>query len=432
METFTEENIDIRVAARASVWGVKVSANVESDFDVQQGKSFAGNSTDKSIYSIGAPLPSDGSAETWTLQAIDDPAPIQIQLERIDELRPLRNGELVSRAVLSHLTKALDEYCDSLAAENVIATCDTPTELRTSDWTTKRLEPNTLIRPAETCDPGTYVASLKFHIATYLGTTGITLGCSDGKVIEMGDNTLAGSPALGFPEGFFEDEFVCHKGFDSVRAFYYKPLPTDDLCSEQYGSNIKVCSSTQSDCTFLATLNDKSCDQYCGERGGSCIAAFHDKSDSCTDQGTISCSHRGLSDALCKCTHHISSPFNPRHHGLWSTEISCKADTGTQKGKLMSDPNFEHRRLTSGDAVSCPDARNDNITGIQFEEVNIADGGIIRLRTVCEVPVEESPPTFPPTPSPTLVTSAADSSYFCISGIASAIGLLVTAMVEFL
>ena len=58
------------------------------------------------------------------MQTFDDPALIQIQFGRIDELKSVRDEDLMNSSVLSHLMKALDGYYNSLVAEKVSATCN--------------------------------------------------------------------------------------------------------------------------------------------------------------------------------------------------------------------------------------------------------------------------------------------------------------------
>ena len=79
--------------------------------------------TEKLVYSRGAPPPENGKALTWANNAFDEPNVIDLTLERLDSLYL---EEYVSSAVVTNLGKALDEYCPSLVDEGLLPNCDPP------------------------------------------------------------------------------------------------------------------------------------------------------------------------------------------------------------------------------------------------------------------------------------------------------------------
>jgi hypothetical protein len=120
-ESFESENLDIQAAASASAFGISASASLQVESDKELAKQFRRQDVQRSVYSHGAPPPSDGEPTTWAQQTIDSPAPISIELERLDSL-----SLPVSSAVMLNLKEALDTYCSSLFTEGLIGTCDAP------------------------------------------------------------------------------------------------------------------------------------------------------------------------------------------------------------------------------------------------------------------------------------------------------------------
>ena len=117
------QNIDIRAAASASAFGISVSAKVQVEEDKTLAAQFRSEDIQRSVYTHGAAPPADGDPSTWASQTIESPAPISIELERLDSL-PLP----ISEAAMANLEQALDTYCAMLVGEGQIGSCDGPSE----------------------------------------------------------------------------------------------------------------------------------------------------------------------------------------------------------------------------------------------------------------------------------------------------------------
>lgn len=122
-QSFESQSLDIRAAASASAFGITASASLQVESDKELARKFRQQNVRRSVFSHGAPPPADGKPTTWAQQTIASPAPISIDLQRLDSL-PLP----VSDAVMSNLSGVLDAYCTLLVEESVIGTCENPTE----------------------------------------------------------------------------------------------------------------------------------------------------------------------------------------------------------------------------------------------------------------------------------------------------------------
>lgn len=118
-ETFESHDFSIEVAASASGWGASGSVQAGSEKNVERATTFRSATSGRQTYTRGSLPPADGNAVTWANTAIENPAPISLQLNRIDNL-PLP----VSASVLSNYGRAIDGYCQLLAAEGLIASCN--------------------------------------------------------------------------------------------------------------------------------------------------------------------------------------------------------------------------------------------------------------------------------------------------------------------
>ena len=121
--SFEQQSLDIRAAASASAFGITASASLQTSAEQELSQQFRTQGVQRSVYSHGSPPPADGKPETWAQQTLDSPAPISIDLERLDTL-PLP----VNDAVLKNLKQTLDAYCDRLVEANVVGTCDAPSD----------------------------------------------------------------------------------------------------------------------------------------------------------------------------------------------------------------------------------------------------------------------------------------------------------------
>jgi hypothetical protein len=80
-ESFKSMNLDIQAAASTSAFGISASASLQ----VESGK-FRRQDVQRSVYSHGAPSPSDGEPTTWAQLTIDSPAPIYTEFKRLDNI----------------------------------------------------------------------------------------------------------------------------------------------------------------------------------------------------------------------------------------------------------------------------------------------------------------------------------------------------------
>ncbi|CAB9510600.1 MAC Perforin domain containing protein [Seminavis robusta] len=113
--TLESDGISLEVGAAASGWGIAVSVDAEYDQRKQERTSFQSNTQSRKTYTRGSLPPTDGDTATWAAATRDNPAPINIELARIDFLSHLP----VTDDVKANLGKFLDEYC-------TIGTCDPP------------------------------------------------------------------------------------------------------------------------------------------------------------------------------------------------------------------------------------------------------------------------------------------------------------------
>jgi hypothetical protein len=86
------------------------------------------------------------------------------------------------------------------------------------------------------------------------------------------------------------------------------PTPS---CSEKYGRDILICRERSGDCTFLVALSQqKTCDDYCSARGGTCLRADSDIENTCEIHGQNSCDAE-RDDNICTCTLEPSQAEGP-------------------------------------------------------------------------------------------------------------------------
>jgi MAC/Perforin domain len=119
---FKSRELDIRAAASASAFGISVSADVQVNSERELAQQFRRQGVTRSVYTHGATPPADGNPATWAAQTIESPAPIALELERIDTIPSLP----ISPAALANLNRAIDVYCDMLVEESVIESCEGP------------------------------------------------------------------------------------------------------------------------------------------------------------------------------------------------------------------------------------------------------------------------------------------------------------------
>lgn len=87
--------------------------------------------------------------------------------------------------------------------------------------------------------------------------------------------------------------------FDQICLCTNPPLS----CSERYGSlpGFMPCEDKPGFCEFYVKTRDESCDDVCAAKGGACVRAHADESNTCVRQESVPCSEPAF-DQLCTCT----------------------------------------------------------------------------------------------------------------------------------
>lgn len=135
---------------------------------------------------------------------------------------------------------------------------------------------------------------------------------------QLGDSPGQGSGALGGPDAGAATRPDASQNNPPADA---APAPPDatpvsnqpdasvaDLCTAKYGDvpGFQLCSTTATNCQFIALNGDISCTQHCSARGGTCVEVVDNKVGSCTDlepdQTGIDCNTTGKTDLLCRCS----------------------------------------------------------------------------------------------------------------------------------
>lgn len=116
------QKIDVNVAAEASVLSLAQGGwSVDTGISSEAVKQFESSREQESLYTRGALPPPDGNINTWFESVGRDPAPISLEVERIDSL-----DLPVSNEVRANLEGYLNSYCEDLVAEEVIGDCEVP------------------------------------------------------------------------------------------------------------------------------------------------------------------------------------------------------------------------------------------------------------------------------------------------------------------
>jgi len=91
-------------------------------------RSFSQYTSHQQIYTIGAPIPVDGKAETWGSSCITDPQVVYYELKVIsDLLKPQffpQNPEIGLKQ--AYLITALGDYCNQMKKQGKVKDCDSP------------------------------------------------------------------------------------------------------------------------------------------------------------------------------------------------------------------------------------------------------------------------------------------------------------------
>lgn len=117
----------IKVEAAASYQGMfSVSAKLVTQHEREQAETFAKNSEHQKTFTIGSKPPSDGKAETWVNQAIEEPMPIKYRLKPVSSLFDAPSAGVLRNDVLTikeNMKKALKAYCHSLQKQGSVVSC---------------------------------------------------------------------------------------------------------------------------------------------------------------------------------------------------------------------------------------------------------------------------------------------------------------------
>jgi len=114
-----DQNINIKVAASYSAFGISASASHQHDDQKKMADTFRSYSAELHVYSVGAKPPADGTAATWAQSTLTSPAPMRTQLESLVTL-------VSDTRIKANLQTALDEYCGHLKKAGIVKTCDAP------------------------------------------------------------------------------------------------------------------------------------------------------------------------------------------------------------------------------------------------------------------------------------------------------------------
>ncbi len=133
---------------------------------------------------------------------------------------------------------------------------------------------------------------------------------------QLGDSPGQGNGALGGPDAGAPADAAIGNPQPTDAALPPDATPVSntpdasvaDLCTAKYGDvpGYQLCSTTATDCQFIALNGDISCTQHCSARGGTCVEVLDNKVGSCTDlepdQTGIDCNTTGKTDLLCRCS----------------------------------------------------------------------------------------------------------------------------------
>ena len=197
---FRQENIDIAAAASASGFGYSVSAEVQTEIEREMATTFRSNSQERAVYSLGVAPPKDGDTVAWAQQVSQSPAPIGLELDRLDNL-----DLPVSDAVKKNLQRSIDGYCSSLVTRGEEPTCD-PVDYITSDWINPELS-GVASRPV-LCPPGTFIKGMTYFDQDLIGFANVNITCSDDTVISFRDEFSGNTSSV-----------FCANGFDAMQAY---------------------------------------------------------------------------------------------------------------------------------------------------------------------------------------------------------------------
>lgn len=228
----------MEVGASASFL-VSASIELKTESEKKAAQSFSSKRASSTVFNIGGQFSQD--KEEWIKTLKEEPMPVTYQLIGIADLlthtyMPSCNAGALE-AAQSGLKKALDNYCSKhIKGKFEGVTCseladDPPAPLTRklmadtpgNNW--NNLKPGQLWsyqheQPTRECPAGHFVTGLaRRHVTTeHLGTTQMTISCSDGSNFELvtaGDDTIN--------VGHFQEEWDfsaenCTEGFSSIRA----------------------------------------------------------------------------------------------------------------------------------------------------------------------------------------------------------------------
>ena len=130
LETLKSQGVKVEVEASASAI-VSVSAKTSVDNQSSSRNAYKSKVSNHWATSIGAPMPSSLKREDWLSGTSSTPMPISYELVPIQNLlinsidlkEELKTKGINSDKIAVQLTKAYDDYCDSLVRNKVVSAC---------------------------------------------------------------------------------------------------------------------------------------------------------------------------------------------------------------------------------------------------------------------------------------------------------------------
>lgn len=154
---------------------------------------------------------------------------------------------------------------------------------------------------ADTCSDST---NFDTKITVYQGSSCSRLSCVEGN-----DDYCDLQSSVTWESTVDQEYKILVHGFGSAAGDFRLDITPEveppNVCEQQYGGETALfCEETSSSCTFYTALNGKSCDDYCEEHGGTCIAAQADANDGCEVDLSITrtCQQTAANDDICTCT----------------------------------------------------------------------------------------------------------------------------------
>jgi len=114
----------VNVGVAASYSGkFSIGGSTMTNTEKSEAESFRRETSEQNIYSIGKAPPANGDSNAWMQGILEEPQPIFLKLEPLNEMRALIQYLEHKPTVVENIKRAMGGYCSSLMEKGIVSSC---------------------------------------------------------------------------------------------------------------------------------------------------------------------------------------------------------------------------------------------------------------------------------------------------------------------